>query len=167
MKKRIISLLVSMLLLCTICIPAGAIESNQIKDSEVIATDEFVVYLTDNRSRLTYPLNVRTLILYTESDGLGFCISAVSGVPIITGLNGFVEYNTSLDADHGIVKTYSESSNPARSSIEWMEYTGNKYSSGVKITASFVGEVSADKGLFGDDVDVDGYFHRTVEATIP
>ena len=109
MKKRIFSLLVSMLLLCTICIPAGAIDSNQIKDSEVIATDEFVVYLTDNRSRLTYPLNVRTLILYTESDGLGFYISAVSGVPIITGLNGFVEYNTSLDADHGIVKTYSES----------------------------------------------------------
>lgn len=129
MKKRIFSLLVSMLLLCTICIPAGAIDSNQIKDSEVIATDEFVVYLTDNRSRLTYPLNVRTLILYTESDGLGFYISAVSGVPIITGLNGFVEYNTSLDADHGIVKTYSESNNPARSSIEWMEYTGNKYNS--------------------------------------
>lgn len=167
MKKSIVSLFTLMFLVSTICTPVKAIEVPQVEASDVIATDEFVVHLTDETTRYVYPVTVRTQILYTKSNGLGFYIYAFSGLPIITDLKGFVEYNTSLDGDHGIIVRYSESNNPVGGSIEWLEYTGNKYDSGVKITASFSGEVVADEGILDDDAVVDGYFFRTIEATIP
>lgn len=167
MKKSIVSLFTLMFLVSTICAPVKAVEVPQVEASNVIATDEFVVHLTDETTRYIYPVNVRTQILYTKSDGLGFYICAVTGLPVITELKGFVEYNTSLDGDRGIMVRYSESNDPAGGSIEWLEYTGNKYDSGVKITASFSGEVGADEGILGDDAVFDGYFFRTIEATIP
>lgn len=167
MKKRVISLVVLMCLMGAICMPVSAVSSNQ-DDEAVIATDEFVVYVTDrSKSVSVYPVNVRTDILYLEDKGLGFRIYAITAIPIIDELSGFVEYNTSLDADHGIVVRYSESNDFPSTGIEWIEYTGNKYDSGVKITASFSGTVGAETEYLGEEVLLDGYFSRTVEATIP
>ena len=167
MKKSIVSLFTLMFLVSTICTPVRAVEVPKVEASDVIATDEFVVHLTDEVTKYVYPVIVRTQIVYTESDGLGFYIYAFAGLPVITELKGFVEYNTSLDGDHGIIVRYSESNNPVGDSIEWLEYTGNKYDSGVEITASFSGEVGADEGILDDDAVFDGYFFRTIEATIP
>ena len=167
MKKRVISLVVLMCSMMAMCMPVGAVDTDY-DDEVVIGSDEFVVYVTDHSdSKTLYPVNVRTDILYMEDEGLGLRIYGESVVPVVNEISGYVEYNTSFDADHGIVVTFSESSDFPRTGIEWIEYTGNKYDSGVKITASFSGMVGGETEYIGEEVILDGYFHRTVEATIP
>ena len=166
MKKRIISFLMSISIMVSVCTPVGAIDLNQ-DDPAVIATDEFVVYITDNRSKTLYPVNVRTDILYLDDEGLGFRVYAFTVVPIINELSGFVEFNTSLDPDHGSIVNYSESNNSPRVGIEWHDYTGNHYRSGTSITATFMGEVGAETEYLGEEVLLDGYFCRTITAEIP
>lgn len=188
MKKKFMYVLVSCLLSVSFCVnafaveskkcflddePLGAIASDQFTvflsneeiDGQVIAEDSFTVYLETEKERLVYPVQVSTKILYLESDGLGFYVTAYTGVPIITGLHGNIEYNTSLDADHGISQTYSVSLKQPDYSILWMEYNGKHFSSGVKITASFWGMVEGQ--IDGEDKISDGYFFRTVTGIVP
>ena len=151
--------------------PVGATNLDQ-DEAEIIATEEFVVYMTDqtrsaSETTVVYPVNVRTNILYLKSKGLGFQIVATAEVPILDGLNGFVEYNTSIDPDHGSVVPYSESNNTPGRTVTWIDYTGNKYDSGVKITATFSGVVSADAKYLGQEVLVNGPYTQTATATIP
>lgn len=147
-------------------ISASANDSTHDSLATVIATDEFVVYLTDSKTKLVHPVNVTTNILYLEDEGLGFQIRALTGLPIIAEMSGFIEYNTSTEPDRGIPVYYSESNDFPSFEIEWMEYTGRRLSSGVKITASFFGTVERAPSIF-EDVVLDGYFSRTIEATIP
>lgn len=172
MKKRVLSIIALMCcILKTFCMPVGATNLEQ-DEPEIIATEEFVVYMTDqsrsvSETTAVYPVNVRTNILYLKSKGLGFQIVATTTVPILDGLNGFVEYNTSIDPDHGSVVPYSESNNTPGRTITWIDYTGNKYDSGVKITATFSGVVSADAKYLGQEVLINGPYTQTVTATIP
>ena len=172
MKKRVLSIIALMCcILETFCMPVGATNLDQ-DEAEIIATEEFVVYMTDqtrsaSETTVVYPVNVRTNILYLKSKGLGFQIVAVTTVPILNGLNGYVEYNTSTDPDHGSVVPYSESNNTPGKTITWIDYTGNKYDSGVEVTATFSGIVGADAEYLGGEVLIDGPFVRTITATIP
>lgn len=72
MKKRVLSIIALMCcVLETFCMPVGATNSEQ-DEPEIIATEEFVVYMTDqsrsvSETTAVYPVNVRTNVLHKIS----------------------------------------------------------------------------------------------------
>lgn len=72
MKKRVLSIIALMCcVLETFCMPVGATNSEQ-DEPEIIATEEFVVYMTDqsrsvSETTAVYPVNVRTNFVIYES----------------------------------------------------------------------------------------------------
>lgn len=85
----------------------------------------------------------------------------VTSVILITSIVGL------LISIYDPLVPYSESNNTPGRTVTWIDYTGNKYDSGVKITATFSGVVSADAKYLGQEVLVNGPYTQTATATIP
>lgn len=83
--KRLFSFGVALSIVMSMILSVSASGQTSVDAANVIGSDEFVLYLSDEKSRSVYPVNVRTDILYLEDEGLGFRIYAETAFESLEG----------------------------------------------------------------------------------